>query len=93
MLNHVKRSIVRMCKLRSGSVDNEVYFWNCMGVWVFSKRHMHVETQQMNESKFDLLLGWHVRPMHVSNILSTKQFINKSNGNPQKMDMIITILF
>ena len=54
---------------------------------------MHVETQQMNESKFDLLLGWHVRPMHVSNILSTKQFINKSNGNPQKMDMIITVLY
>ena len=64
-----------------------------MCVWVFSTRQMHVETQQMNESKFDLLLGWHVRPMHVSNILSTKQFINKSNGNPQKMDMIITILF
>ena len=64
-----------------------------MCVWVFSTRQMHVETQQMNESKFDLLLGWHVRPMHVSNILSTKQLINKSNGNPQKMDMIITILF
>ena len=64
-----------------------------MCVWVFSTRQMHVETQQMNESKFDLLLGWHVRPMHVSNILSTKQLINKSNGNPQKMAMNITILF
>ena len=58
---------------------------------VLSKRQMHVETQQMNESKFDPLLGWHLRPVHVLNLLCTKQLINESRKKAQKLDMIIII--
>ena len=52
---------------------------------VLSKRQMHVETQQMNESKFDPLLGWHLRPVHVLNLLCTKQLIYESRKKRTKI--------